>query len=198
MHTHYLACKAFLYIFYFSLAGCLIILFLKNGSLLWWVVEFGQVTTLSVYPCFIFIVVFFIFSAVYVINVFFIIWFLSISTVLCFILFAGGLTVLPIIFLSLYAGVCAVLLISSFMLVGGRFSVRFYSNFRFVGIQLVLCGIFIFSAVFAVHTSIEPVFDGAFYEYSSRASQMLLQKFLFFNTDILVFYVLFDCFFWGL
>lgn len=40
--------------------------------------------------------------------------------------------------------------------------------------------------------------DAGFHLYSGRAGQLVFQKFLFFNADVLSLYPLFDCFFWAL
>lgn len=38
--------------------------------------------------------------------------------------------------------------------------------------------------------------DAGFHEYVGRATRLTFQKFMFFSSDVLSFYPLFDCFFW--
>lgn len=136
--------------------------------------------------------------AAYTADAIFVVWFLVVSLGLNFILFACGLLVLPILFVSVFVGVCGVLLVSAFMLCGSSAN-RSTSPVKLAGVQVVACGIFILLLSFVFVSVTEPTFSGGgFYEYSSRSTQMLVQKFLFFNSDLLCFFILFDCFFWGI
>jgi hypothetical protein len=82
------------------------------------------------------------------------------------------------------------------MIFGNR-SVRSTTAVQLSGIQIFMCGLIVLLFSTTTLAAIEPALNSEFFEYGSRATKLLVQKFLFFNSDILGFYVLFDCFFWG-
>lgn len=100
--------------------------------------------------------------------------------------------------IGIYVGILAVLLVSVF-LISDRLPDFIKTNTGVLSsLRFVLAGGFMLLLACVVGAFSGRDVDAGFYEYAGRATQLMIQKFLFFNVDILAFYPLFDVFFWAL
>lgn len=154
-------------------------------------------TAVSIFPLLVILILLLTLSLLFFYRFVFFVFFICVVACSC-VLLSVGLYIWPMIWILIYLGVIGVIIVSSFIVAGRDLTDRSAHVVDSPSYSLLF---FLVGLVFVIlpFNSIGGFWPyGYFDTYSTRAEQILLQKYTFFSPDILSFFIMFDGFFWSI